>query len=421
MPVVPNIPPGISDDDMIDTRYHYMFIHNVFADFVHDTLKYFSEYLYPRFNYTVVGTYDKAVEYIKKKEVLDGREEDKPNLPALVLNPTGEFNLDDSGHGARQQWRFPNLAPGFIKRIFHPIYKDQNIVITPGFTRIKGQFEMLALCASFYEYFDLRLYLLQIFAGEDRYINPLWFNSIVILPSKIVNYEYKNDVTGEEYFIDWEKYGAKDMLIRTTNQNEVVIPCNIKPRFRMNSLSDASERYGGTDSISSYKLRWNLEYEVEIPTFLVLDTNYLAEKIHMEINYQSIYSKYVGQKAPKTRRVIESNWNIFIDSTSSDYFETTLPDKATILEDKNFELVGRFLHIITQQEIDSTSNIVFTLPEQIDGPQYIILMSMYGQLQYWDHYRIIENNTKIEILKDFVSFKKGDVMEIFLYKDITDD
>jgi ketosteroid isomerase-like protein len=77
---------------MTQIRERYHFIHNVFANFFKDTLNFFSECLYPRFEYTVVGTYDKAVEYIVKQCEL-GREADRPTLPALILNPTGDFCL----------------------------------------------------------------------------------------------------------------------------------------------------------------------------------------------------------------------------------------------------------------------------------------------------------------------------------------
>ena len=84
----------------IQTRWRYHFIHNVYAHFFNDMLEYFSTYLYPRFEYTVVGTYDKAVEYLEKCQQY-ARETDKPLLPALILNPSGEFDNADANSGGR--------------------------------------------------------------------------------------------------------------------------------------------------------------------------------------------------------------------------------------------------------------------------------------------------------------------------------
>jgi hypothetical protein len=66
--------------DRSGRRDIYFFIHNVYANFFKDALDYFSLHLYPRFEYKVVGTYDKAVEYITKQ---------------CELNLEGFINLQD--------------------------------------------------------------------------------------------------------------------------------------------------------------------------------------------------------------------------------------------------------------------------------------------------------------------------------------
>ena len=158
------------------SRYHYTFIHNAFGSFIENSLYYFADYLYPRFEYKVIGNYNKNVEYINKLDQY-GRETDKPELPAIILNPSGDFNLDDANSSAKQLWRFPNLLPGFANRLYEPIYLDNNISVNVAFTRLKGEFELLMLLNSYYEYFDVKLLLIQIFGGENRYIYPRFFNS----------------------------------------------------------------------------------------------------------------------------------------------------------------------------------------------------------------------------------------------------
>ena len=58
-----------------------------------------------------------------------------------------------------------------------PIYQDANVTLHAGFMRITGEIELLMLLNSFYEYCDLRMYMLQIFGGTDRWIHPNFFNS----------------------------------------------------------------------------------------------------------------------------------------------------------------------------------------------------------------------------------------------------
>ena len=173
----------MADKDKITSRYNYFWIHNVFGHFVKDTMDYFAEYLYPRFSpWKVIGTFDKAVETINKQQELN-RETDQPLRPGLILDPSGDFGLDEN-YG-KMMYRFPNLAPGFIKYMYQPIYQDENVLITVGFTRLVGEFNFLALMSSFYEYTDMKVFLNLIFGGYDRPIFPQWFNSFIILPVKM--------------------------------------------------------------------------------------------------------------------------------------------------------------------------------------------------------------------------------------------
>lgn len=270
--------------DPQDRKYHYFFIHNVIGDFFHATLDYFGPYLYERFKFRIVGTYDKAVEYINKKTQYD-RETDLPLLPALILDPSGEMLTADAITGGKQLWRYPNLGGGFVRRLFDPVYQDQDVKVNVGFTRLKGTFNLLMLTNSFYEYCDLRLLMIQIMGDMERYIYPIWFNSFIILPERFINYEYINPITGERHRLNWESAGAYEQLIKTTNRDELVIPVHIKPIYKMTGLSDGSTRYGGTDKLADWRLTVELEYEVEIPSFLILETDYLIDTVQTNLSF----------------------------------------------------------------------------------------------------------------------------------------
>jgi len=275
---------------MSDNKYHYRFIHNVLGDFFKSSLDHFGGYLHNRFKYKIVSTYDKAVEFLNKKEQY-GQETDMPNLPAFILDPIGEFGIADANTGAKQLYRFPNLAPGFIKRWYDPIYQDSEVMINVGFTRLKGEMNLVMLLNSFYEYCDLRIFMIQYFGSEGRWIYPVFFNTFIILPKTFVNYEYTNEYTGEHHKLNWESAGAYDTLVKTTNRDEYVIPCNIRPIFKMNSISDGSTRYGGTDKLAEWRLSINVEYEVEIPTYLILNTDWNVDTIKLQLDVSSTFSE----------------------------------------------------------------------------------------------------------------------------------
>jgi hypothetical protein len=406
-----NLVPLGSDDDKNQNRYHYYFIHGVFGNFYKDVLDYFV-YLYPRFDYTVVSTYSKAVEYLNKKNKL-GRENDKPNLPALILNPSGEFEpADISG---KQLHRYPNLAPGINKNLYEPIYQDKQMIIYPGFSRIKGEIEIVTLFDSFYEYADYKTFMIQIFGGLDRPIWPSFFNSYIIIPDELVNYKYHNEYEGITYNIDWESAGAYEKLIRSTNKTELVVPLVVKPIIKMTGMSDGSNRYGATDDLADWRLVLSLEFEVEMPTFMNLESDYLLENINFDFRFSSAFSIYNNENIPVNKNVIKTHYDILMDSTSNDLNYSFEDTTSEIVYDVDLVLKNRYVHIITQDEATSESNVEIQLEENIDDINKLIVNSKNGIMNYGSHYEI--SNENILVLKiDNMSLLKDQIIEIYIYE-----
>ena len=137
--------------------YIYNFVHNPLSDFYRSMLDYFCV-LYPRFQWKVIGTYQKAVEFLNKSQQY-GRETDQPMLPAILLNPSGEFMIDDIA--GKFLWRFPDLGLGFAATgAFDPIYQDTNVKIVLCWSRLKGELIFSFLPASYYEYMDMKMFFL---------------------------------------------------------------------------------------------------------------------------------------------------------------------------------------------------------------------------------------------------------------------
>jgi hypothetical protein len=408
----------VSDKDMVGEIWTYQFINNVFADFVKASVDYFGD-LYPRFQHKVVGTYDKAVEYINKISQYNDRPPEKPNVPALILNPTGDFGLDETAAGARQiNFRFPRLAPGLISRLYDPIYEDKDVRVCVGFTRLKGEFEMVALLPSFYEYFDLKVLLLQMFGDVGRPIYPQWFNSFLILPSELYLYEYKNEYTGVTHKLDWEKSKVAEELVRSTNKNEMVVPVKMRPLYKLTSLADASARYGGADKLAEWKLGFNVEYQLEMPSMMMVLTDHLIEEVKIDVRHIMDYSdtEYDINIYPDSN-ILKLHWDVSIDSTSEDYFQVVVGDVHQV-EHKNLILNNIYIHVVTQQEADSTSDVVIDLPEQVDiDRDTLLVLSIYGYMDYKDHYDISTDGWKLTIRKQYVELTKDQVIKLLYYRD----
>jgi hypothetical protein len=379
----------------------------------------YMKYLYPRFQYTVFGTYDKAVEYLDKMAEYC-RETDKPLLPALILNPSGDFDIADAIAGGRQLWRFPNLAWGQSKYLFDPIYQDKNLQVWVSFMRIKGEIEFMMLLNSFYEYTDLRMLMLNIFGGTDRIIEPSFFSSFIILPEELVNYTYTNEYTGLKYKIDWFGAGAKIELISTTGKNELVVPCRIKPQVSLVSLSDASNRYGGTDKLADYRLGGTINYEVELPNFIVLQGDYLTEHVDVELNYGSAYSAYNQYDVPVNRQTVEYtlDWE-GLDETSNSRIDPGAIDSTgfcEITDTADLVYKTRYFHFVSEAEAaDATADLIITIPEEVPDKINLIVNSIEGKLDYGDHYTLANDGVTVTIRHDTVDYKKGWIIELYVY------
>ena len=366
---------------------------------------------FPRISWKVIGTYFKAIEYLNKSKEYD-RETDMPMLPMLALNPSGDFVIEEK-YG-RMLWRFPYLVGGFATDVYNPIYKDKNITITPNLTRLRGDLEIVIATSSYYEYLDYKVTLNLLFGGMDRYIYPNFFNLFIILPDNIKDLVYLNDVTGQTYPIDISD--AETKLIKTIAQNKLVYPGIINPIFKMTSMSDHSTRFGGIDDTPSWSLGFNVEYEIEVPTQFIVESDYLLEHIDLDISLGVVYSKndLYGQGIPPQE--IQSftanyDWHI-LDSTDS---SASITPDVTIdnLQDREFKI--RYYHIITREEAESTVDIEITLPEPIVDKKLLMILYPYGKMTY-DQYDIINGGDTLVLYVKNLKLETGQFLELYVYQ-----
>ena len=391
----------------------YFFIHNVLANFYKDFLDYLcTNEFYERFNSKYVGTYDKAVQYMHDKNE-HGREHDKPNLPAIILNPTGDINLADGQSTGKQFHRFSQYTHNLNLRLYDPLYQDEDVMITPGYGRIKGEIEVSMLLNSFYEYCDVRLLFLQHFRGDNTYKDLGGFISNILIPEEIYEMEYTNDVTGETHTLDWSEYNTSVELIKTTNQTEYIYPCFIKPQIKMTGLTDGSTRFGGSDNLADWRLTANFEFEMDIPWYMIITSDYLVENIETTINSLAYNYSVYANDIPTNRDIIQSSYNWDFDSTTS--MNTQLDEMETTLTEDNLLLNTRYAHIITSSEAESEDNWSITIPEAITDNKLLYLNSKAGKMSYGDHYILENDGNKLTIISDNVSFIEDDVLEIYVY------
>ena len=424
------------------TKQFHHFIHDVFGDFIGSTTEYLLDLFDvgegSRFRWWTIGTYSKEIDRLAKEQEQVEEEPNKPLLPALIINPT-EMDLVETGKGGQQFYRFPHLSSGMLSRLFLPIYRDSNISILPGFSRVSGTLECLAICNSIYEYLDLKMRLRLFFLGDtQKPIFPQWFQSRIILPNELLLYTFENDVTGESYELDWNNsVGAEDQLVETIGREEKVLPCQIKPWYWLSDISDGSERYGGSEKLPEWVLNFSIGYEVELPTFIIIeelrDLTEATRHINFNVRYGSSHSDYVSWDAyeeedvdtsknvifPKFReKTLQFNPEDYIyPRTNSTIFKSTIhPDGTKELKTIPRTLNNRFYLPLSDDILDSDEES-FDLPVVVNDLNYFELSSKFGIMAYGDHYEISDDGMVLTVyFKNITGLKSNDVLEVFYFR-----
>jgi len=288
------------------------FIHNVFGSFFSGVLDWWADEFYPRFNYKVIGSYDKAVEWFQKKKEL-GVDPSGNLLPSITLDPMFDFSPEE--RGGRFLWQHSTYAPGLGMRLWPSIdLKEQDVTVTPVFSRYQGTFELIFWLSSVYELFDFRMALLQFCGGFGRWLRPEFFWSYLILPEQIENFE-----TGENTPLDWSNTYAETVHVDTINRHRLGVPIALDPMWKLDSLNDNSVKYGG-DNIAEYKLSASFTYELNVPTYVVLN-NKIDPQLILSISLGKTYSKYplvspyriisTIDEEPSARKYFGDNYNIY--------------------------------------------------------------------------------------------------------------
>jgi hypothetical protein len=379
-------------------------------------LDYMADIFYPRFDWKVVTTYDKAIQFLYQMRHI-GHDTDMPNLPLLSLKPNKDFELDQP-YG-KLVWRFPLGGDNiFFRRITAPIYQDTDMILNFGSTRIKGELEFLAVFESVYELLDFKIYLLNSFRGIDARLEPEGFTSFVIVPEEIYNFVYTNPVTGESHKISIPDLTEK--LVRSTNQHVVVYPYNFTPIVYLTSVSDSSEELGGIDRLALWRINFTMTYEVELPSFMVLQTEYLSEGTSFRTESGCCYSSneiYSKQVIPDQIRVTNQTLTYSSDTTAGPIHVSGVDVK----QQKTRQFKTRYFHIVTKEEAESTVDVNIALPEQILDHTLLIVNGKYGILEYFDDYSIINNGWTLVIhTEDQTKLEEGEVLELFVYQFIDD-
>lgn len=272
----------IKEDPNIASGRHW-YIYNTFGSFYKGLLNWFGNFFYDRFQYRVIATYEKSVELFNKR-LQYNKEVNNQIFPAITLDPSFDFDYAD-GIG-QTLWQKPYIAPNMVPYLWEEIegLKDQEVRFTVIFTRFRGTVEITFWLNSVYELLDTRMELLLFSGGLNRYLRPEVFQSFLVIPNEIIEYE----IDGKK--IDWTNTNLILKLLKEPNKYKYVLPITLDPIFKFTAISDNSVKYGN-DSLTEYKLSASIDYEINIPTYSVLQDDKTA-KLVFNLYSDIAYSKY---------------------------------------------------------------------------------------------------------------------------------
>jgi hypothetical protein len=291
-----------------------------------------------------MGGYSKGAERVRniinndklKVESIDG---------ILNIDPTGEINMEETM--GKELWRYPNVITNKSKyyNLSELLYKDDNIEMTIIFNRITADINCTLFLGSLSKYLDYRMYLLQLFrGGNDRSFKPYTFINNMIFEDNFIEASYYNEITKKIEQLHWDDTTLLNKkLIKQLGESKYVYPILAEPLIKMSSVNDSSNNKNVGQDLDTYMLNWTINYELTIPSYLFVNTEYDIEEIHQTI----INSKY--SYVNELPNHIEG-----------------LPDFTTDKDGITYKLYKKFVIEIDQH--DETSNtIIFDLGDEMDN------------------------------------------------------
>ena len=246
-----------------DNKFYCFYVNNCLMDAFSGMMSWFSESYYNAFKHCILGGYDKAIREIKT-HLKNGEQSGALPLPSISLNPFGDLAVDPK---FPQLWRVPSVGTNLASLYLDPLYEDEYFGFSVIANRFTGNFEVIIYCNSPYEYLDFFVQTLMWFhGGFNRRVRPGLISTNCIIPDEVVETAY------EDAPYDWTKSGLKKEFVKSMNGNYYLFPINIGPQIWLTGVSNASTVYG-EDDVASYKLQITVEYDIDLPTHVIVKSN----------------------------------------------------------------------------------------------------------------------------------------------------
>lgn len=280
-----------------DDKFYCFYVNHCLMDVFSGIMSWFSESYYNAFKHKILGGYDKAIQEIRMHLNKKDQAEILP-LPSISLNPFGDITVDPK---FAQLWRVPSIGTNLASLYMDPIYEDEYFGFSVIANRFVGNFEVIIYCASAYEYLDFFVQTSMWFhGGFNRRVRPGLIHTNCIIPDDVILGSY-----GDAPY-DWSETGITKQFIKSMNGDYFLYPITLGPQIWLTSATNGSTVYG-EDDLASYKLQLSIEYDVDLPTHIIVRSNDRIKDMNIRLSTSDVV--YV----PLTE-VIENETNTIVDN-----------------------------------------------------------------------------------------------------------
>lgn len=405
-----------------DDKFYCFYVNHCLMDVFSGIMSWFSESYYNAFKHKILGGYDKAIREIRTHLNNKDQAESLP-LPSISINPFGDITVDPK---FAQLWRVPSIGTNLASLYMDPIYEDEYFGFSVIANRFVGNFEVIIYCSSPYEYLDFFVQTSMWFhGGFNRRVRPGLIHTNCIIPDEVITGSY-----GEAPY-DWSHTGITKQFIKSMNGDYFLYPMTLGPQIWLTSATNGSTIYG-EDDLASYKLQLSIEYDVDLPTHIIVRSNDRIKDMNIRLSTSDVV--YV----PKTE-VIDNNTNKVVDNNPSltkvikqeEYFQYMYCPKDIIKpcgqptkDGMNCETIT-YHHQCTlrykfAEDIKPEDKFIIDISSVVDYrihlyDEIIIGDPNIGQLTFGVDYIVDINETgsKITVLKDV---SKDTIWDIYIYQ-----
>lgn len=236
------------------------------------------------FQTNIIGTFDKAIQIIEQRknesandpqnsEAIYATERYAPEEPILIITPTLKDPLPETD----LPMKYLNWAPYQSVWFKTPILFPNSAIFNIVTRRIVGSCDIKVFSESTMEAHDIMMGFHDAFRGLNKWIPLTQFNQLLIL-----NNDIRAMTEDGELVFKWEESTISHMLIPSIYSTEYCLYTPTSPAIMLESLTDASNFYGGS-SMPSYALTGSIRFELEVPSMYVVETHAPITDIDIQI------------------------------------------------------------------------------------------------------------------------------------------